>query len=102
MHYLVTCERPNLRYLNFELTIDHISEGILHLQLPSWRPGRYELGNFAKNVQGFRAYGPDGDLKWRKLTKDLWELKTGGLSQVKVSYNYYSAELNAGSTYVDE
>ena len=36
--------------------------------LPAWRPGRYELQDFAKKVTNFKAYdGLDNSLKVEKL-----------------------------------
>lgn len=38
----------------------------------------------------------------QKLTKDSWKVQCKGAKSVLVKYNYYAAELNAGSTYSDE
>ncbi|MBC7863004.1 MAG: PDZ domain-containing protein, partial [Bacteroidia bacterium] len=70
--------------------------------LASWRPGRYELGNFAKNIKKFEAFDMSGNpLPFSKKAKDLWVVKSGGASMVKVTYSYFASEINAGSTYVD-
>jgi predicted metalloprotease with PDZ domain len=43
----------------------------LELQLPAWRPGRYELGNFAKNVKRVDVFDEnDKPLVYQKSTKD--------------------------------
>lgn len=85
------------------MTIGEVRSDRLQLQLPAWRPGRYELAHFAKNVQRFSATAADGTvLPFRKLTKDLWELDCTGHNAVKVSYNYYASEMNAGSTFLNE
>ncbi|WP_317163999.1 M61 family metallopeptidase [Acidiluteibacter ferrifornacis] len=70
--------------------------------MTAWRPGRYELGNFAKNIQKWNAFDTDGnELPSKKLTKDLWEVITIGTEAVIVNYNYFANELNAGSTFLD-
>ena len=51
MHYTFSAERPNSRYIDIEFTTSNPDGGEVLLQLPSWRPGRYELGNFARNIQ---------------------------------------------------
>lgn len=72
------------------------------LQLPAWRPGRYELGNFAKNIQKFEVKDQEGNsLEFRKVTKDSWLVNTAGAQRIVVSYNYYAIDFNAGSTYLD-
>lgn len=73
------------------------------LQLPSWRPGRYELGNFAKNIRSFSASDINGKkLPFKKLNKDLWEIESEGLNFLKLNYEFYADVLNAGSTFLDE
>lgn len=102
MHYKFYVKNPAAHYLYIDLTISNNTESELHLQLPAWRPGRYELGNFAKNIKKFDAFNEKGDLlEWTKLNKDLWIIKTNGASTIKVTYSYFAADLNAGSTFVD-
>lgn len=103
MHYKVSYTAPHTHFIDIELTVENISQSVLDFQLPSWRPGRYELGNFAKNVQKWRAFDENENiLPHRKITKDCWRVEARGAKTVTVKYNYYSAELNAGSTYLDE
>ena len=81
---------------------EHSSSELI-LQLPAWRPGRYELGNFAKNIQYFKVFDAyENPLKFEKITKDAWKVSTPNISEIIVKYNYYANELNAGSTYLDE
>ena len=103
MNYKVYHQQPNTHYINIEYTIDKVNSNELLIQLPAWRPGRYELGNFAKNVQKWEASDEKGNiLKSEKIKKDLWKVDTKGVKTVVVKYNYYAAELNAGSSYLDE
>jgi len=69
---------------------------------PAWRPGRYELGDFAKNVNHFHAYNGDGSiLKHNKINKNTWVIQTDGCSTFTIKYSYYATDLNAGSTFLD-
>ncbi|MBI2279911.1 MAG: M61 family metallopeptidase [Bacteroidetes bacterium] len=103
MNYKVYHQQPSNHYINIEYTIDKVTSNELLIQLPAWRPGRYELGNFAKNVQKWEAFDEKGkSLKSEKIKKDLWKVQTKGTKTVVVKYNYYAAELNAGSSYLDE
>ena len=73
------------------------------VQLPAWRPGRYELGNFAKNVRSFRAYSDKSQrLTSEKVTKDCWKIGAEKGTVIKLEYLYYAAELNAGSTFLSK
>lgn len=99
--YRLIFDRPHRKFLDIDMTVHDVVGDKLLLQLPAWRPGRYELAHFAKNVQRFAAYGNNGqELEHRKLTKDLWEISCPGCSSVEVSYNYFADVINAGSTYV--
>jgi predicted metalloprotease with PDZ domain len=101
--YRLIYQNPHRQFLHVEMTVNDVSGSTLQLQLPAWRPGRYELANFAKNIQQFKAFGDNGQvLVFRKVTKDLWEIDCAGCSKVKVDYNYYAAVINAGSTYISE
>ena len=103
MKYIVSYQNPNNHYIDIEYIIDHVSVDKLEVQLPAWRPGRYELGNFAKNVQKWEAFDGNGEsLISKKLTKDLWEVETKGSDTVCIKYNYFANEINAGSSYLDD
>lgn len=103
MKYKITYHQPNNHYIDIEYTVDNIKTNELLIQLPAWRPGRYELGNFAKNIQKWEAFDEKGKtLKSEKTTKDCWIVNTNGVKTIVIKYNYYAAELNAGSSYLDE
>ncbi len=102
-HYLFSYTHPHRHFLDIDMTIEARGEEQLYFQLPAWRPGRYELGNFSRNVQKWTAYNEKGEqLPHQKVTKDQWKVDTMGAKTVTIAYNYYANQLNAGSTYVDE
>ena len=73
------------------------------IRLPLWRPGRYELGNFAKNIMSIHAHAKNGKaLKLVKTSIHSWMLETEGEQEYEISYRYYAAVLNAGSTWLHE
>jgi predicted metalloprotease with PDZ domain len=101
--YFVSREFPHRHFIAFTATFPTYNQHKILLQLAAWRPGRYELGNFSKNIRAWKAECVDGQaLRFRKLSKDMWEVDCHGSSHVTVSYEYYAADLNAGSTYLDE
>jgi len=103
MKYIVSYQKPNNHYIDIEFVIDNVNTDKLNVQLPAWRPGRYELGNFAKNVQKWEAFDNNGKpLSSRKVTKDLWEVESNGNNTVHIKYNYFANEINAGSSYLDD
>lgn len=102
MKYIISYQNPHHHYIDIEFIANNIHQEETLVQLPAWRPGRYELGNFAKNVQKWAAFDEKGNsLVFQKITKDCWKVKTKGISEIHIKYNYYGAEINAGSTFLD-
>jgi len=100
--------------IQVHLSVPHVHRKMVHvhirftapvknpqLQLASWRPGRYEMGNFAKNVSHVLCLENGNTAKWKKTAKDQWEIECEAGSTIEFSYNYSALELNAGSTYAN-
>lgn len=103
IQYLLYQKNPAAHYIYIDMLVNNVNAEKLQLQLPSWRPGRYELGNFAKNVKRVDMFNERGEaLAYTKLSKDLWEVSTQGCSTLKITYSYYAAELNAGACFADD
>lgn len=93
--------QPNTQYIQITASFP-VNEELTYIQFPAWRPGRYELGNFAKNVRNFKAFDANGiPLAAKKVKKDRWVLPTEGMSTVTLKYGYYAHEINAGSTFLN-
>lgn len=102
MEYIFSHSQPASRFVSIELHIEGpFGENGFDLQLPSWRPGRYELGNFAKNIRSFHVTSGDGkQLAFKKITKDRWHI-SGPAQSVQINYEYYAAQPDAGACYAD-
>ncbi len=106
MHYSLSVPDSSTYTLAVECHLSDITTATVELQLPAWRPGRYELQNFAKNIQYFGVFTPDGlPLPFQKITKDRWLMQTEGNPELVVRYGYYTAlatpnQQNAGSSFV--
>jgi predicted metalloprotease with PDZ domain len=75
----------------------------VQFQLAAWRPGRYELADFAQNIQKWSAFDEHNNpIPFTKITKDLWEVTTEGVMEVTIVYNFYANQLDAGACYLDE
>ncbi len=102
-YYSLDTSAAHRQFLNISLTQNTKGKANLVFQLPAWRPGRYELGNFAKNVRDFKAFDTEGNkLPVVKRSKDSWLIRTEGIDELTVNYNYYANELNGGSTFLSE
>ena len=99
--YSFSSENPSQQYISIKATFS-VNSKMTKVQLPSWRPGRYELGNFAKNVKGFRIFDQNNKaVSFKKLVKDAWQVDTDGKTEIRVEYSSFAAELNAGSTFLN-
>lgn len=103
MNYKIYSKNKTSHFIDIECCIENISSEEIELQLPAWRPGRYELQNFAKNIQNFEVFDENGQkLKTSKITKDRWKVQINGAKNITAKYNYYANVINAGSSFVDE
>ena len=100
--YDVYCDSPNQHYIRFKAVFP-VTKSETILKISAWRPGRYELGNFAKNVRNFKVFNSQGKpIEFQKTDKSSWLIQSGNLEEMVVEYEYFAAELNAGSSFLDE
>src|ERR1035437_8684214 len=103
LRYEITYYQPQHHFIDFTFYIDKINGDSIDIHLPAWRPGRYEIGNFAQNVQQWKAYDTSQKpLPFEKITKDCWRVKTGKAENIIIRYRYYANTLNGGSTFLNE
>lgn len=79
-----------------ELTAKFPCNGNFKVQLPVWRPGRYELGNFGRYIYGVQGLNVSGI--WEKLHKvDLhqWQVPADVNT---IRWTFFADLFNAGST----
>src|SRR4051812_43127918 len=62
------------RAIEVAMSFDVTAPGPVLLSLPSWTPGAYEIGNFARWVVGFAPTAGDSALTWDKLDYDTWRV----------------------------
>jgi predicted metalloprotease with PDZ domain len=101
--YKIFFSNPATQYIHVEIIFENISHDVTTIKLSKWRPGRYEFGNFSKNVKGFSAIDCFNlqQLDFKKKDNDTWEINTIGTKAIKIAYQYYANELNAGSSFLN-
>src|SRR2546428_9981915 len=61
----------------------------LYVSLPAWRPGAYEIQNYARYVRGFGVRSATGAAPfWDRYGKGTWRLPTGKHAHVTVEFDY--------------
>ena len=72
------------------------------IQIPYWRPGRYEAGNFPKKYVNLRVFDGKTEIDSFKLSPNTWEISCKPDQIIRITYTYYADDLTAGNTYCDE
>lgn len=103
MKYTVKYEHPTTSYIPISVEMETAEDNYVELQFPVWRPGRYERGDFAKNIYGMSILNEKGKkIDFYKTSKDSWKVDCSEANSIHINYKYFAAELNAGSSFIDE
>ncbi|MGI9541767.1 MAG: M61 family metallopeptidase [Cyclobacteriaceae bacterium] len=103
MEYYISFENPLTHFINIRLVLTGLTSDLTVLEIPLWRPGRYELANYAKNIQKITVVTPRGKpVPFKKISTSRWEVATKDTETLEVHYNYYAHQLDAGASWLDE
>lgn len=103
IYYKLSSSNPASHFAEIEMRVNTNQSSEVFFQLPSWRPGRYEIGNFSKNIRKWKAYNSKNEvLPFRKISKDLWVVSADGVEEVTIKYEYYCSQLDAGACWIDD
>ncbi|GAB4126714.1 MAG: PDZ domain-containing protein [Raineya sp.] len=103
VQYKVAYGNPQERFLQIECLFENLQGSFLEVLLPAWRPGRYELQNYARNIHFFKAKDQNGKpLIVKKTHKNIWKIETNNAQSVLVSYSYYAFQLDAGGSLLND
>jgi predicted metalloprotease with PDZ domain len=89
---------PSFHALDIELTFLPTRLGPLRLHLPIWRPGRYQVQHFARNI----AVVTSEQALVVKSDLSTWMLEVVDLRAITVKYRYHAEQPDAGGSWVDE
>ncbi|WP_215225197.1 M61 family metallopeptidase [Echinicola shivajiensis] len=102
MEYLIKRNNPLSQFIEVQLNL-HCNEGEkIDLQLPSWRPGRYEITNYAQKIRGFSVLHDQSAITWNKQNKDLWSFKASNKGFYSISYEFHATQMDAGGSWSDD
>lgn len=94
---------PLNHFLDIRLELEGLNKNKAILNLPVWRPGRYEIQNFPKRIKGFKVTDGQGNaLPFVKTSKGTWEVDLQGSGEMIVHYQYYAALMDAGNSWLDD
>ncbi|MFT6879271.1 MAG: putative metalloprotease with PDZ domain [Arcticibacterium sp.] len=103
MNYKISCTDAKSKYLKIEALFSNNNLSVKTVHLPAWRPGRYEIQNFAKYLRKVKAFGESGEpLKVKKIGKDTWVIQSKGELSFTMTYEFYADIKNAGGSYIND
>jgi predicted metalloprotease with PDZ domain len=103
MNYTIHIANATDHFVGLTAQIETLGAPLLQLQLPAWRPGRYELSNFAKNIRKLNITDSKGaPLEFNKISKDCWEVNCLNQTEIVLRYEYYANQPDAGACFVSE
>jgi len=103
MNYEIEYYQPHNQYIKIKANFNVSNLDSTIITFPTWRPGRYELADFSKNVNHWKVLGDDNkQLVNTKTSKNEWKVDTSNTDEITVTYQFYANILNAGSTFMDD
>ncbi len=103
IRYSISYKNPLTHLIDIEISISNIKDSFIELQLPAWRPGRYELQNYAANIKQVKALGANGQpLSYSKISRNRWKIENQQNQEIKFQYKYYAYQMDAGGCWLDE
>lgn len=103
MEYLIYRTKIPSQYIDLQLTLEAAANETITLQLPSWRPGRYELANYAQKLRGLYITAPSGErVALHKVSKDRWYFSAGESGKYSIQYQFHASQMDAGGSWSDD
>ena len=103
IEYTVSLNAPQTQMVDIRMVIRKLEGPTVDVAMPVWRPGRYEVLNPAGGVRNVRAATRAGlPLPIVKTDKTTWQITTGGVEEVTVTYRVYANSLGDRMRHVDD
>ena len=96
MKYTLSMAKENWLQIEFEFQPKKL--GRVKIDLPIWRPGRYQVQNFAKNIPEIKAFQRDTRILIQKVELSSWEVEVLEWAPIKLVYTYYAVQRDAGGS----
>jgi len=102
MHYSIKRNNPLSQFIHLELDLFCQAGEIVELQLPAWRPGRYELANYAQRIRKLKIEFNKKHIPVQKITKDLWTFTAEEEGSHHIIYEFHASQMDAGGSWSDD
>ena len=100
MKYTISTVKENWLQITCEFQPKKL--GQIKIGLPIWRPGRYQVQNFAKNLPEIKSHQGDKKIPIIKIESSVWELQCAEIAPIKMEYTYFAVQRDAGGSVANE
>lgn len=100
----ISYENAVSQILDIKIEISNLAGRSSEFHLPAWRPGRYELQNYAQNMYKVQAYSPKMELALEvvKTSINTWRVEHGEFETIILTYQYVAQQMDAGGSWLDD
>ncbi|WP_143959673.1 M61 family metallopeptidase [Litoribacter populi] len=102
MQYYIKRNNILSQYVQILLKLDCLQGEKVSLQLPAWRPGRYELAHYAQKIKGFKVSQEGKITPSLKETKDLFTFTAASTGICEIEYEFHANQMDAGGSWSDD
>lgn len=103
VEYRVSMPNPHTHYFKVEIILKDYDKEYVEFKLPVWTPGSHLKREYAKNVEGFSAFGRNEKvLSFYKKNKNTWRIDHNNEENVSIKYSVYSFEGSIRMSYLDD
>lgn len=99
--YHVAMPQPESHLFWITLEIQGWQSDRLDLKMPVWTPGSYLIREYARHLQNFTATSKGKELRWRKSSKNYWQIETGACDPITIAYRVYANDLSVRTNHLD-
>src|SRR5690606_12039022 len=103
MEYLIYRTSIPSQFIDIQLTLAVTAHETIELQLPAWRPGRYELANYAQKLRFLKVVDSTGQsMLLNKISKDRWSFTAADQGSYRIQYQFHASQMDAGGSWSDD
>ncbi len=103
VEYVVLTDEAKAQVVKVSMIVREVTGETLDVQLPVWRPGRYQVLDMAGTFRSVTARAADGKpLACEKLDKATWRITTAGADEVIVDSVIYANSLGDRTRHADD
>lgn len=101
--FTVTMEDPASQLYHVTFRCEGLKSETLNFKMPVWTPGYYQLMNYARSVENFRATDGSGKpLKWEKTANSRWTVHSNPTGAVTLTYDIRATRNFVAGNFLDE